>query len=244
MLTSQKAALTIDGDGLHYGTLKLAQVCGGMLKARPAAVSRLVRPEQAAAVSKAIAAWNRGEKTFALIKLVHLGAPELGPALPSPGWLRHCELLRMAKAGFDLSQPRDDQGMWTSEGGSAAKQPVTITSPGNTETSDTDVGTIDDGVYHTTLDADGKPVLPSATPVQAELPPEEEPGEEESEEGIFGLTPGMARFIGVQNTLRQLDPDSEFLKTKYSDEDLASGDAADDLEAKLGPISLQGQPIS
>jgi hypothetical protein len=257
MLIIQKAALSIDGDGLHYGALKLAQVRGGMLKARPQAFRRLVQPEQAAAIDKAIAAWNRGNKTSALLRLVHLGAPALGPASPSPGWLRHCELVKLAKAGFDPSQPRDDQGMWTSEGGGFTKPPVTVTPLGNAGASDADAGTIDDGVYHTTIGDDGKPVLPSAIPAQAEVPGEEEPTgedgeEEEREEGIFGLTSAGERFVSAYNTLKQLDPDNAALQQKYLPADISSGAAADDLETAAGDAAKEralefllpgGQPI-
>jgi hypothetical protein len=257
MLTIQKAALTIDADGLHYGSLKLAKSRGRVLSARPAATARLVRPEQAAAVDKAIADWNRGDQTSALIRLVHPGVPELGLAIPSPGWLRHCEVVRMAKAGFDPNQPRDEDGKWTDEGGSggdgsttavasppSANEAITITPTGTSDAGSGNNGSyINDGVYHTTIGPDGKPVLPAPTPAQADLPPEEEStgedGKEEEREDIFGVTSEGERFVSAYNALKQLDPDNEALQVKYLPADISSGAAADDLEAGLSQAAEQ-----
>ena len=115
MLIIRKSAFDIDDAGLRLGTVRLAKARHGVLQPYPAAFSRLPDAAQGT-VAKAIAAWNRNERASALIYLLHLGQPELAP---NKGWLRHRELVRMAKAGFDPSQPRDADGMWTSEGGVA-----------------------------------------------------------------------------------------------------------------------------
>ncbi len=84
---------------------------------------------------------NKGELGLAMIGALHLRLPDL-------------EAMRIAKAGYDPNQPRDDHGMWTSEDNDGSKNTAS-TSPSRTQYADS--GQI---MTDTSPDGPNKPAVP------------------------------------------------------------------------------------
>jgi hypothetical protein len=109
-LSRDSTGLCCTESGLTYGDIALVAKAGNRCQPCRPEIDSLARAGLAVSptgLQSVVNFLNRGNLGGAMIAALHLRLPDLE------------QLAQLAKAGFDPSQPRDGDGMWTSDGGDA-----------------------------------------------------------------------------------------------------------------------------